>query len=202
MVDAWKSAFAGVPDVDIHLNSAFAIPTECVVSPANSQGWMDGGFDATITNYVGVATQANVQKRIREEFNGELLVGQAIYVPTHNPFIPYCISAPTMRCPMILGPQSVNAYLAARAIFLLLKQPDLPFNSVTIPGLGTGVGQVPYENCAHQMRIAYEEFYLGKFVPHASWRDAQKHHQMLTRAPKYVDLQFESQVGIVGPTKL
>lgn len=199
MVDAWKIAFAGVDDIEIHQNSAFAIPTECIVSPANSAGYMDGGFDATITNYLGPAVQANVQKRIREEYNGELLVGQAIYVSTENSLVPYCISAPTMRCPIFLGPTSVNAYLAARAIFILLKQPNLPFSSVTIPGLGTGVGKIPYENCAHQMRQAYDDFYLGKWKEPVSWWAAQVEHQKLFRfkANTYVDLQHHNSEDVV-----
>lgn len=54
------------------------------------------------------------------------------------------------------------------------------------------------------MRIAYEEFYLGKFKEPANWMEAQHHHQMLLRSPKYVDMQFESPEisGITGPTKL
>jgi len=194
MVAAWKVAFAGVKDVDIQQNSAFAVPTECIVSPANSFGFMDGGFDKTITDYVGVTTQANVQKKIREEYGGELLVGQAFYVPTESVMVPYCISAPTMRVPMFLGPNSVNAYLAARAVFILLKHPDLPFKSVTIPGLGTGVGKIPYENCAHQMRMAYEEYFLGKLEEPSGWWSAQVEHQKLFRfkVGGYTDLQHET----------
>jgi len=38
---AYKEAFKDVPEVEVHTNSAFAIPTECIVSPANSFGFMD-----------------------------------------------------------------------------------------------------------------------------------------------------------------
>lgn len=201
MVEAWKRHFDGVEDIEIHQNSAFAVPTECIVSPANSFGFMDGGFDKVITDYLGVQTQANVQKVIREQYHGELLVGQALYVPTENALVPYCISAPTMRVPLHLGEQSVNAYLAARAIFILLKQSDLPFSSVTIPGLGTGVGKIPYDNCAYQMRVAYDEFYLGQWKEPDGWWDAQKEHQKLFRfkTNHYTDLQFEENLNQNNP---
>ncbi len=197
MVVAWEKAFAGVENISIEQNSAFAVPTECICSPANGHCDMSGGFDLTIVNYLGQTCHANAKKKVREEYNGELLVGQAFWVPTDNPMVPYMISAPTMRVAMWLGPKSVNAYLAARAIFLLLKQPNLPFNTVTIPGLGTGVGKVPYDICAHQMRVAYEEFYLGKYVFPENWKVAQDHQQYLCKIPEtqMTDLQFQNNNG-------
>lgn len=192
MVAAWKKYFTDAPDVEIHLNSAFAIPTECVCSPSNGRGFLDGGFDAAITSNLGTQVQQELQRIIKEDFHGELLVGQAILFETKNPLIPYCISAPTMRVPSFLGLKSVNAYLAARAIFIILKN-NPPFKTVTIPGLGTGVGAVPYDVCAKQMRQAYDDFYVNdapKFP--ASWHDAQLEHQMLYEVSKEntKDIQF------------
>ena len=160
MISAWQKYFANITDVEIHQNSAFSIPTDCVVSPSNGRGFLDGGFDAAITKNLGSQVQQELQSIIKKDYHGELLVGQAILFETKNPTIPYCISAPTMRCPMYLGPKSVNAYLAARAIFIILKN-NPPFKTVTIPGLGTGVGAVPFETCAKQMRQAYDDFYVN-----------------------------------------
>ena len=205
MVAAWEKAFSGVSDITIQQNSAFAVFTKCICSPANGHCDMTGGFDLTIVNNLGQTCHANAKKKVREEYNGELLVGQAMWVPTENPIIPYMISAPTMRCAQWLGPKSVNAYLAARAIFLLLKQPNLPFSVVTIPGLGTGVGKVPYHIAAHQMRAAYEEFYLGKYVFPENWKVAQEHQQYLCKIPQsqMTDLQFESNnVNVVSDDDL
>lgn len=194
MVYAWKAFFSDVPEVDIICTSAFDVPTECIISPANSFAFLDGGFDAVITKILGPGVQTNAQKKLKEEYSGELLVGQAMLVDTCSDLVPYCILAPTMRVPMYLGPNSVNAYLAARAIFILLKNPNLPFNSVTIPGLGTGVGKIPYENCAHQMRMAYEEYFLGKWQEPSGWWNAQVEHQKLFRFKSVmpVDLQHET----------
>jgi len=192
MAAAYKEYFKDVSEVFVANDSAFAIPTECIVSPANSFAFMDGGFDRTITDYLGGAVEANVRKMVRENYNGELLVGQAFYVPTENALVPFCICAPTMRVPSYLGEKTINPYLAARAIFLLLRQENLPFKSVTIPGLGTGVGRVPYDLCAHQVRAAYEHFYRGDYSTPESWQEAMYQHNLLnTKAhePKR-DLQF------------
>ncbi len=196
MVEAWRKYFTGLQDVDIIQNSAFAVGTGCVVSPSNSYGYLDGGFDAAITANLGTQVQVELQRIIQTNYNGELLVGEAILFETKNPQIPYCISAPTMRVPMYLGNKSVNAYLAARAIFLILKQDNLPFETITIPGLGTGVGKVPYDLCAFQMRKAYDDFYVGQKPMPTSWHQAQKEHQLLYETDKnnVRDLQFDGEI--------
>ncbi len=179
MDEAWHKYFDGIENVTIHQNSAFAIKTGCVVSPSNSFGFLDGGFDAAITNNLGVQVQVELQTIIRRDYNGELLVGEAILFETKNPQIPYCISAPTMRVPMYLGQESINAYLASRAVFLILKKDNLLFDTITIPGLGTGVGKIPYDLCAYQMRKAYDNFYIGQNRFPLTWWQAQHEHQLL-----------------------
>lgn len=72
------------------------------------------------SKHFGWGVQSRLQKRIQERHHGELLVGLADVVQTENSQIPYCIAAPTMRVPMILS-ETPNAYLAARAVFLLLQ---------------------------------------------------------------------------------
>jgi len=191
LINAWRRLFGNIPDVEIYLGSAFDRPTECIVSPANGFGFMDGGFDAVITRVLGAGVQANVQEKIQKEYNGELLVGQAFYVETGSVLVPYCICAPTMRVPMYLGPESTIVYQVARAIFLILRQPNLPFESVTFTGLGTGVGKVPYDLCAYQMHRAYVDFYLGQYQFPASWRLAQLNHMGLY-TDSIRDIQFEA----------
>ena len=150
--------------------------------------------------HFGWDLQKNLQKRIRERHFGELLVGAAEVAETGDSDIPYCIAAPTMRVPMILA-ETPNAYLAARAVFLLLLHgkfdssfgPALdgifvavysllngtgkPYHSViqtvAFPGLGTGVGRVPYEVCARQVRAAYLDHACGQYQFPATWSDAQ-----------------------------
>lgn len=195
MCEKWSKEFKDCDDVVVYCNDFFAPETDCIVSPANSFGFMDGGLDGVITKRLGSQTQINVQKKIAMMPTQELLVGQAILVHTGNKEIPFCVSAPTMRVPMILK-GTPNPYLAAKATFALLKRikddnPEI-IKKVTMSGLGTGVGRVPYEVCANQMKMAYDEVWLGKFKTPTTWFEAQQRHQMLFHSDinDTRDLQF------------
>jgi O-acetyl-ADP-ribose deacetylase (regulator of RNase III) len=177
MCNQWQAYFADCSDVIIHNGDLFSLPTDCIVSPANSFGFMDGGLDLVISMNLGWVVQQRLQKQIQEKYNGELLVGQAELVETGNDEIPFCISAPTMRVPLILE-NSPNVYLATRAIFLLLKN-EPRINSISMSGLGTGVGKMPYNICAKQMRQAYDDIILGKYKFPQTWEESQKKHYEL-----------------------
>ncbi len=177
MCEEWKLFFDSYPNVEIIHGDFFSVKTDCIVSPGNSFGFMDGGLDLVISKKLGWGIQTNLQKILRSEYNGELLVGQALLLETENKEIPYCIAAPTMRVPSHLK-DSVNVYLAAKAIFKILKE-NTVINTVTISGLGTGVGQLPYEICARQMYIAYKEIMLNIVDYPKTWYQAQQHHQLL-----------------------
>ena len=187
MCQEWQKEFDGCNDIIIKCGDFFSLKTDCVVSPANSFGFMDGGLDYLILKKIGNQVQYKLQEQIKEKYFGELLVGQAELVETDNDEIPFCISAPTMRVPLILR-DTVNVYLASKAIFSLLKT-EKRINSITISGLGTGVGRVPYNICAKQMKQAYNDIWLNNNKFPNSWFDAQKQHQLLY-TDTYRDLQF------------
>lgn len=163
MCKQWSEHFRDCSDVIIYNGDFFDLETDCVVSPANSFGFMDGGLDWVISDTLGWQIQNKLQIIMNEKYDGELLVGQAILVETDNLKVPYCISAPTMRVPIILT-GSVNVYLASKAIFRTLKQNVDKIKTVTISGLGTGVGDVPFNICANQMKQAYVDVWLDKYI--------------------------------------
>jgi O-acetyl-ADP-ribose deacetylase (regulator of RNase III) len=190
MCKQWTTHFKECEDVEIYNTDFFNKPTDCVVSPANSFGFMDGSLDLAISRKLGWGVQTKLQQILKDHYNGELLVGQATLIRTNHPNVPYCISAPTMRVPMILGGNSINVYLATKAIFTLLK--DYPsINSVTISGLGTGVGQVPFDICAKQMKYAYDAFWIKDGIEYPTWKHAQNAHQLLYKNSGLSDLQFQ-----------
>jgi len=162
-----------------------------------SFGYMDGGLDLRISQFFGWHVQERLQELIRSKHHGELIVGQAEIVKTDHAQIPYVISAPTMRVPMILGQTTVNIYLATRAILLLVKygvlEDSTKVNSVVetvaIPGMGTGVGKVPPTICARQMKIAFEEVIEKKYKFPNSWHEAQMRHQLLY-SEQFRDIQY------------
>lgn len=187
MCEQWKLQFNDCNDIIIHNGDFFSLQTDCVVSPANSFGFMDGALDLAISKKLGWQVQNKLQKQIQEKYFGELLVGQAELIETDFNEIPFCISAPTMRVPLILK-DTVNIYLASKAIFALLKK-ESRIKTVTISGLGTGVGQVPYDVCAKQMKQAYNDIWLNECTFPNTWYEAQKQHQLLY-SKSFRDLQY------------
>lgn len=127
---------------------------------------------------------------VHERHHGELLVGVAEIVETDDARIPYLIAAPTMRVPMALH-ESVNAYLAARAVLLLIRHGLFPtgqregqriadhVRTVAFPGLGTGVGHIGANTCARQMRAALDDVVFGQYTMPQSWAEASERHQLL-----------------------
>jgi len=160
---------------------------------------MDGGLDALYLDHFPGDIQMRVRRQIYDHHTGELLVGTATSwrpAMTRSPLI----AAPTMRVPMVLK-DSVNAYLAARAVFLLVR--DGMFKSgphagkpvsenvhtVAMPGLGTGVGRIAPDTCARQARAAIDEILLRGYRMPQSWAEASERHQLLyTDRP--VQLQY------------
>lgn len=186
IVSAWEKQFKGYPQVSVQSGSIFKVECDALVSPANSFGFMDGSLDLRISEFFGWHVQKRLQALIQEKHHGELLVGVAEIVPTDHPRIPYVISAPTMRVPMILN-QTVNVYLATRAVILLALHGHLPdgrpvsevVHTVAVPGMGTGVGQVSPDTCARQMKAAVDDVLLMKSFFPSSWQEAQAKHQLL-----------------------
>lgn len=190
LFNAWKTFCDDLPNVEIYYGSILDLSVDAIVSPANSFGFMDGGVDLLYSHRLGWHVQERLQKLIKGKHHGELLVGQAEIVETDNQQIPFVISAPTMRVPMILK-DSPNPYLAARAVFLLIKHGTFfdgnykgePVNkfvqSVAFSGLATGVGRIGFNTCARQMQKAIEDFVLDKNIFPQSWVDASAKHQEL-----------------------
>ena len=186
----WREFCGDFAGVTVHQGSVFEVACEAVVSPANSFGFMDGGIDYLYSRRFGWGVQERLQATIRAHHHGELLVGAAEIVSTEDEEIPFVIAAPTMRVPMVLR-ETVNPYLAARAALLMVKEgrfragewAGAPIaervRTVAFPGLGTGVGRVPFAVCAHQMRAALEDV-LGGVIPYPrTWAEASTRHQML-----------------------
>lgn len=134
---------------------------DCLVSPANSFGMMDGGMDAAITRFFGVALEHRVQDCILDDYLGEQPVGTSLIVETGHPKHPFLAHTPTMRVPMSIQDTDVP-YTAMWAMLLAVRRHNKThprkIKSVVCPGLGTGIGRVPYREAARQMAIAYDYF--------------------------------------------
>lgn len=185
MCKQWRLQFKDCNDVVIHCGDFFSLKTECVVSPANSFGYMDGGLDVVISEKIGWQVQNKLQVEIIENYHGELLVGQAVLIATDFEEIPFCIAAPTMRVPTPIF-NTVNVYLATKAIFQLLKK-ESHINTVTISGLGTGVGKMAFDIAAKQMKQAYDDVWMGQLRFPNTWQEAQEHHESMCPVNSMMD---------------
>jgi len=191
LAKAWADAFKGTIEVEVHRGSILNVEYDAIVSPANSFGFMDGGIDLVYSRHFGWQVQDRLRSAIVQRHHGELLVGQAEIVETGVSIPAYLIAAPTMRVPMALGKDSINPYLATRAVLLLARYGHLPsgplsgiplsalLKAIAFPGMGTGVGRVPAEICARQMRAAYDEVMSMKRAMPQSWAEASEKHQLL-----------------------
>lgn len=168
VAQALAAAFRGVAAVEVVEGSLLDLMCDAIVSPANSFGDMGGGIDKAIDDFHGGEAQRRVMAAIAEQHFGELPVGSALVVEVPNRRFPFVVAAPTMRIPgSVAG--SINAYLSMRAacVAVLKHNATQPtrIRSVAIPGLGTGVGAMPYADAAEQMRAAYDQIVGG------AWRD-------------------------------
>ena len=157
---------------------------DAVVSPANSFGFLDGGLDATYLAHFGDRVQYAARSAVLYRHDGELLVGAADAVATGSGEIPYLVLAPTMRVPMTLPADTVNPYLAMRAVLRLIEREILregPYEGqparhrllrVAVPGLGTGTGRVSPRACARQVAAALR-WACGPIGLPPSWLDAR-----------------------------
>lgn len=151
----WEKLFNNIENVSIVNDSFINISDyDCIVSPANSFGIMDGGFDGALTTYFGNILMENVQKNIKEEYAGEQPVGTSIIVETGNKRHPYCAHTPTMRVPKIIDSYD-TVYNAMRAMIIAVSKHN-NIKTVLCPGLCTATGRVPFTIAASQMFLAYQ----------------------------------------------
>lgn len=144
---------------------------DCIVSPANSFGLMDGGIDADLSkilskpwdnDYVG----REVRKIIAENYYGEQPVGTCILMETDNDNYPFLAHAPTMRFPKPV-PQTLNVYYAFKAVLQEIvnhnktAKKEKKIGSILTTVFCTGCGKIPIEDALRQMKMAYDVVHDG-----------------------------------------
>lgn len=124
---------------------------ECIVSPANSFGMMDGGYDLAITNWFGDQLQKRVQKYLIENLYGEQPVGTSIYIDAgrDNQSL---IHTPSMRTPQAIKDPLI-VYQCMRSTLMCALQHGV--KSILIPLFGGATGMLDKEVIAEMMWLAY-----------------------------------------------
>lgn len=126
---------------------------QCVVSPANAFGLMDGGYDLAITEWFGDQLQKRVQQYIIHHFYGEQPVGTSFLIDARKDG-QSLIHTPTMRTPQrILDPQVI--YQCMRTTLMCAAEHSI--ESIVIPMFGSLTGGVRPQLVADMMWRAYQQ---------------------------------------------
>lgn len=172
MTDAWQKyfkSFGEVEDIEI-VNEDFATfmdkhpNIEAVVSPANSFGLMDGGYDKAITDYFGKDLMKEVQRKIMFDWRGEQPVGTSMSVPIYNRVfntiygskICQLIHTPSMRTPEVIKDSRIIYQCMRTTLIEALRQ---QVGNIVIPAFGGLTGRVPCDEIAKMMYLAYKQIY-------------------------------------------
>lgn len=131
------------------------IEIQCIVSPANAFGLMDGGYDLAITEYFGTELQDKVQEHIIKEYYGEQILCTSFIVDIPNTD-KKLIHTPTMMIPMDMSNSDV-AYQSTRATLICAINNNI--DSIVIPAFAGGCGKMKTKVIAKQMRLAFENIF-------------------------------------------
>src|SRR5258707_8160535 len=110
MIAAWRRYFSDESGVKTANQNILTLNVDALAVPANAFGFTDGGVDLAISKEVfDWRLQDTLRGLIDRDYGGELLVGQALVLPTSSARLRYVVVAPTMRVPADVN-DSVNAY--------------------------------------------------------------------------------------------
>ncbi len=125
---------------------------DAIVNPANSLMIMGGGVAGAIKRKGGVEIEDEARK------HAPVPVGEAVATTAGKLKAKYVIHAPTMERPaMRIGLENVEK--ATRAALKLADK--LGVETIAFPGMGTGVGGIPYYDSARKMLEVIREHVDG-----------------------------------------
>lgn len=156
----WRKKWAEQKGVKIRAGDICQLQCDAIVSPGNSRGDMGGGLDYLIRDRFGQELEKRLKQEIKNFYGGFLPVGQAVIIPTFDCSIPWFVSVPTMESPReIKGTDNVER--AMQAVLRAVNRKD-QVKTVAVPGLGTGVGGLSYNEAAEQMYRGFLKYCQGE----------------------------------------
>ena len=136
-------------DIRVMQGSILDADTQVIVNAANSHGLMGGGVAGIIRREAGFQVEEEARKQ------APIPVGMAVLTSGGRTKFRGIIHAPTMPEPaMRIPPTNVGA--ATRAALVLADEQG--FQSLALPGLGTGVGKVAPQEAAREMMKEIRQF--------------------------------------------
>ena len=153
----WNAYFSNEPDVCVICDTLehflSNIKVDCVVSPANSYGLMDGGFDLAISEYFGWDLQKRVQEYILKNFRGEQPVATSFIIDTGRDGI-RLIHTPTMRIPFPVKDPMIVYHCTRTSLMTALEH---NIGSIVIPAFCGEYGDVSPKVIGKLMYEAYKQ---------------------------------------------
>lgn len=124
------------PTFEWHNGNPLAFNIDAVVSPANTAGIMNGGFDASLRRHFGNTLEYRVRMSIKEK---AIPVGEARAIQTVDPKVKWLIVAPTVSIAAdgFSGHVSVSYAAAYQSV---LAAHVVGATCLGMTGLGTGAG--------------------------------------------------------------
>lgn len=135
--------------IDVVHGSILDADTQVIVNAANSLGLMGGGVAGVIKRAAGAEVEREAVK------DAPIRVGKAVLTSGGKTKFKGIIHAPTMPEPGVHIPAQ-NVAMATKAALTLAD--DKGFESIAIPGMGTGVGGVAHADAARVMVEAVRAF--------------------------------------------
>ena len=135
--------------IEIRKGDITTLHCDAIVNPANSFGYMGGGVAGAIKRVGG----ANIEREAVKK--APIPVGSAIATTGGSLNCQYVIHAPTMEKPAM----QINAENVQRATNAALSLGvKLQIKSIAIPGMGTGVGGVSYNDASKVIMSIVKKF--------------------------------------------
>ncbi|KAH8999932.1 macro domain-like protein [Lactarius hatsudake] len=209
LCQAWRRAISTLPP---ELQTRFTVlegtlsglpadqlQCDCIVSPANSFGIMDGGYDLALSLAFGLGADGmntltrQVQRALHVQSHGYLPPGSCLITSlpedlagiNGNRFGASSIAVmPTMRYPVDVRWHQDLIYNVMWNLLVQVtrwnREPGVAGNTgvkkierILMTGLATGTGRVSAQRCAKQMMLAVRHFTQG--VPeYADWVDVDE----------------------------
>jgi O-acetyl-ADP-ribose deacetylase (regulator of RNase III) len=158
-IDSLKYEFNDLPNFTFYRKNILQIvKSDCIVSPGNSYGIMDGGVDADINYALDFIDVKVVRPYIQDIYHGEQPVGTCEIFKTGDVSYKYLAHTPTMRVPSNVV-ETINAYIAMRALLSTVLNHNKihkDIHSVLMTGFCCGHGKYDYKRSAKEMRLAYD----------------------------------------------
>lgn len=164
---------------------------DAIVSPGNSFGFLNGGFDKVIADFYGKLSQKSpeqvskdFQRELFEQVGGYNPPGSAIVVDMNNVLnvssrrLPKLIHLSTMSMPEKIGTRDPVVFNCLWNLVTCVKKDD-DISTVLLTGLGTGTG------CVSLTAFLTQLLKVGSMhgaIQDISWEDAKEYNKSIKDA--------------------